>query len=192
MAAPTIKLPDDIHALNLGCGDTPREGFWNVDIASRTGVDAVFDLAELPWPLPENRFSEVHLIDVLEHLPDTIGTIGALWRVCQHDALVLVRVPYWNSRWAWMDPQQVRVFHENTFDFFDPSKKYCQQRPYYSQARFHIEEVEFEGCWFLPRWPWRWRVPENQPRRLLHAATKLCDMVHFLNFRLRAIKDEFQ
>ena len=104
-------------------------------------------------------------------------------------AEVHIRVPYWNSRWAWMDPQHVRTFHECTFDFFDPSKKYCKQRPYYSPARFKIEYVLFEGTWFfLGHW-WYWKVPENRPRRVLHAITKLCDIVHFLQFHLRAIKN---
>jgi SAM-dependent methyltransferase len=176
--------------LNLGCGDLPRDGFWNVDIAERPGVDHAFDLTRFPWPLPDNHFEEVQAIDVLEHLPDTIRTVEEIWRVCRDGAEVHIRVPYWNSRWAWMDPQHVRTFHECTFDFFDPSKKYCKQRPYYSPARFRIEYVLFEGTWFfLGRW-WYWKVPENRPRRILHAVTKLCDIVHFLQFHLRAIKND--
>ena len=174
--------------LNLGCGDTPRTGFCNVDIAARPGVDLVFDLDTRPWPLPDGHFEEVLLIDVLEHLPDLIGTMEEVWRVSQNGARITLRVPYWNSRWAWLDPQHRRAFHECTFDFFDPSKKYCQQRPYYSHARFAVEAVTFEGCWFFLGLPWKWRVAENRPKRLLHAATKLCDIVHFLQFELRAIK----
>jgi len=82
----------------------------------------------------------------------------------------------------------VRTFHECSFDFFDPSKKYCKQRPYYSKARFTVEAVTYEGCWFFLGLPWKWRVKENKPKRILHAATKLCDIVHFLQFELRVLK----
>lgn len=183
-----IDVPEHITGINLGCGDKPLEHHLNVDAAPNPGVDAVFDLTAFPWPLPDNRFSRVVLWDVLEHLPETIRTVEEVWRICVDGAEVQVRVPYWNSRWAWLDPQHVRPFHENTFDFFDPSKKYCQQRPYYSHARFRIETVVYEGCWFFLGRPWTWRVPENKPKRILHAATKLCDIVHFLQFDLRALK----
>lgn len=183
----TDKL-EQCTRLNLGCGDLAAGDYFNVDIAEREGVDAAFDLREMPWPLPDNHFTEIQFIDVLEHLPDLIGTVEELWRISKDGAEIRIRVPYWNSRWSWMDPQHVRTFHECTFDFFDPSKKYCQQRPYYSDARFKIEYVTFEGCWFFLGKPWVWKVPENQPRRLLHAASKLCDMIHFLQFHLRVIK----
>ena len=183
-----IDVPENITRINLGCGDKPLAHHLNVDAAPNPGVDAVFDLTVFPWPLPDSRFSRVVLWDVLEHLPNTIRTVEEVWRICSDGAEVQVRVPYWNSRWAWLDPQHVRPFHENTFDFFDPSKKYCQQRPYYSHARFHIASVVYEGCWFFLGKPWTWRVPENKPKRILHGATKLCDMVHFLQFDLRALK----
>ena len=175
--------------LNLGCGDDALDGFLNLDMAPRPGVNMVHNLTEFPWPLPDNHFEEVRFKDILEHLPETVRTIEELWRVCAHDAVVDIRVPYWNSRWAWMDPQHVRAFQECTFDFFDPSKKYCKQRPYYSNARFKVEHVVFEGCWFFQGKTWQWKAPENKPKRILHAITKLCDMVHFLQFRLRAIKE---
>ena len=166
----------------------PLEGYVNVDIAPLEGVDEVFDLRVFPRPLPDNAFDEVRLWDVLEHLPDTIGTIEEIWRVCRDGAVVDIRVPYWNSRWAWMDPQHQRAFHERTFDYFDPATKQGGKRTYYSHARFTADYAVFEGCCFFLGLPWRWKVPGNRPRRLLHAITKLCDMVHFLQFRLRAVK----
>lgn len=177
-----------VTKLNLGCGNTALPDYFNVDISECAGVDAVVDLTAMPWPLPDNHFTEVLFVDVLEHLPDLIATIEELWRVCKDGAEIHIRVPYWNSRWAWSDPQHKRPFHECTFDFFDPSKKYCQGRPYYSKARFKVEYVIFEGCWFFLGKPWKWKVPENQPRRILNAISKLCDIIHFLQFHLRVIK----
>ena len=183
----TDKL-ESATRLNLGCGDSPLEGYFNVDIAERPGVDAAIDLERLPWPLPDDHFTEIQCLNVLEHLGDTIGTVEEMWRVCRDGAEIHIRVPYWNSRWAWMDPQHKRAFQECTFDFFDPTKKYGRERPYYAKARFKVEYVLFEGCWFFLGKPWTWKVPENRPKRILHAATKLCDIVHFLQFHLRVMK----
>ena len=187
-----MSLPESrasmARRLNLGCGNEVLDGFVNVDIHGRPGIDVVHDLTKFPWPLPDNHFDEVRFQNVLEHLPDTIRTIEEMWRVCAPNAAVDIRVPYWNSRWAWMDPQHVRPFHECTFDFFDPSKKYFRERPYYSNARFHVDYVVFEGCWFWMALPWKRKVLNNNPSRFIHLMGRLSDTVHFLNFRLVALK----
>ena len=174
--------------LNLGCGADVRDGYANLDAAAGPGVDIVHDLRIRPWPLPSGHFTEVRCVDLLEHLPDTIPSIEEIWRICAPDAQVDIRVPYWNSRYAWKDPQHMRPFQENLFDFFDPSKPECQKRPYYSTARFTIEYVVFEGTWLRLSKPWTWKVPLNENRKLLNIITKFSDVVHFLNFRLRALK----
>ena len=178
----------DKTKLNVGCGDDILDGYVNVDLAKRTGVDVVHDLTRFPWPLPSDHFKEVRVKDILEHLPDTIQTLEEVWRVSVAGAAVDIRVPYWNSRWAWMDPQHIRAFHEQTFDFFDPSKELCKQRPHYSHARLKIDYVVFEGCWFWMGFPFERRVFQNKPSRCVHFLTRLCDTIHFMRFRLTVIK----
>ncbi|MFC7071357.1 class I SAM-dependent methyltransferase [Halobaculum lipolyticum] len=54
--------------LNLGCGDDYREGWHNVDVAASVAPDEVVDLAERPWPWPDDAWTHVRAEHVLEHL----------------------------------------------------------------------------------------------------------------------------
>jgi SAM-dependent methyltransferase len=106
-------------------------------------VDVVHDLNERPWPWADNTIDEIWAKDVLEHLPNTLGTMEELYRITKPGASVYIAVPYWNSWEAITDPTHVRQFNEFTFNFFDPTKSQCQERPYYSNARFIIDRLGF-------------------------------------------------
>ena len=127
--------------LNVGCGTDVKVGFVNIDIVPLPGVDIVHDLQSLPWPFENNLFDEIHLIHVLEHLTDTVGTLEELHRISAPDAKVTIRVPYWNSPDMIADPTHKRQFSERTMAFFDPAKSECINRPYYSTARFQIARL---------------------------------------------------
>lgn len=124
--------------LNVGCGKDIRPDYVNLDIAQLPGVDVVHDLTRFPWPFAENSFDEIELINVLEHLPDTISTLEELHRIARPGAKISIRVPFWNSPDMLADPTHKRSFSERTLNFFDPNYPECKDRPYYSSARFRI------------------------------------------------------
>jgi SAM-dependent methyltransferase len=124
--------------LHLGCGHDIKAGWVNHDLSPLPGVDIVHDLNRFPWPFQDAEFSEVWMKDVLEHLPDTIAVMEELYRITAPGAKVYIAVPYWNSFESITDPTHKRSFNELTFEFFDPTKRRCQNRPYYSKARFVI------------------------------------------------------
>lgn len=111
------------------------------------GVDIVHDLRRFPWPFEDRQFEEVRMKDVLEHLPDTIATMEEIYRITVPGATVHVTVPYWNSLVATGDPTHVKFFNEYSFEFFDPTKWQCKERPYYSSARFYVRRA---GVWVTP------------------------------------------
>ncbi len=124
--------------LNVGCGTDIKAGFVNLDVAALPGVDIVHDLTCFPWPFADGSFDRIELINVLEHLPDTIATLEELHRIARPEAEIIVRVPFWNSPDMLADPTHKRAFSERTLDFFDPAFPECRDRPYYSTARFKI------------------------------------------------------
>ncbi|MDH5751422.1 MAG: hypothetical protein OEZ59_03265, partial [Deltaproteobacteria bacterium] len=82
-------------------------------------------------------------INLLEHLPETVRVIEEIHRVCADGAKVVIRVPYWNSPDMITDPTHRVFFNQFSLDYFDESRVYCQRRPYYSKARFHIDSIGY-------------------------------------------------
>jgi SAM-dependent methyltransferase len=183
-------MPDgEIHKINFGCGSDIRAGYINVDVHPLAGVDVVHDLAEFSWPFDDDRFDETLLLSVLEHLPHPVRAIEEVWRISRDGARIVVCVPHWNSRTAWVDPTHVRPYDAETFDFFDPESPLFRDRPYYTKARFRVEAITYHGFWFRRKWPWSKRVTRARPRRrLMRLLTSLPDVVHNLTFELRALK----
>jgi len=176
-----MQTPERIH---LGCGNDIRQGWLNVDSANIPGVDVVHDLTVFPWPFESNRFEEVRLHHVLEHLPDTVKTIEEIHRICVPGARVLIYVPYWNSRDMMTDPTHKRSFSEYSFDYFDPSKAYCRERPYYSSARFRIVNKNY----FIKTGSYR-RVAAPWAKSLLEVAARhLCGVIWAMEIELCALK----
>lgn len=134
--------------LHIGAGYDIKKGWINHDIAPLPNIDIVHDLNSYPWPWEDGEFVEIHMKDVLEHLPNTIKVMEELHRITKPGAKVYIAVPYWNSYEAITDPTHISQFNEFTFEFFDPTKSRCKTRPYYSTARFEIKKMGF-GISFL-------------------------------------------
>jgi len=129
--------------LHLGCGEFILPGWVNHDMVSLPGVDVAHNLNILPWPFADNEFGEVRMINVLEHLPNTIEVIEELSRITCPGARICIHVPYWNARDNATDLTHCRTFSEYSFDFFDGRTDLGRRRAYYSKARFHILKKRF-------------------------------------------------
>jgi SAM-dependent methyltransferase len=124
--------------LDLGCGWAKQTDALGVDRVPLETVDLVANLEKFPLPFKDNIFEEIYLNDVIEHIPDTIKLMEELYRIAIPGAKIYIRVINWNSEYNAMDPTHVRLFHENTFNFFGEYK----DRLYYSSARFKVESVK--------------------------------------------------
>jgi SAM-dependent methyltransferase len=150
--------------LNLGAGGDIREGYINHDMFSLSGIDIVHDINLYPWPWADNSFEEVIAYDLLEHLDNFMEAIEEIHRILLPGGILKLSVPYWNSCVRYIDPTHKTGFHEDTFKFFDPSSHYCQERFYYTKARFSIEEEVFI---LTPFFPYFW-IPKMSEIKIIN------------------------
>jgi hypothetical protein len=96
--------------LNIGAGSTRYEGYINCDYDTFYNPEFVFDLEKDPWPFDDNSVSNVILHHILEHLGEGyFHCIKELYRVCEPNALIDIRVPHYNHHWFHHDPTHRRA-----------------------------------------------------------------------------------
>lgn len=126
----------DRPRLNLGSGLRYDPDAVNLDITPDTNPDVVHDLDQFPWPFEDDRFDEVSMRDVLEHLEDTIRVLEEIHRICRADALVHIIVPHYSSNGAYTDPTHKQFFSLGTFDYVTDGHP-CN---FYTKVRYRVEE----------------------------------------------------
>ena len=127
--------------LDLGCGTRKREGAIGVDKIPSV-ADILHDLDCFPYPFEDSSFDEIHLDNVLEHLADVIRTLEELYRIGKPGGLVVVHVPYFRAKWAYIDPTHRHFFTTESFTYFDPEHVHSAVYPY-SNIRFRAERIAF-------------------------------------------------
>jgi len=132
--------------LNLGCGFDVLKDWLNVDLGYGLpdGVIAM-DLRQMPWAFLNDSAEEIRAIDLVEHLPDTVGFLDECWRVAKPDCILTIRVPHHTSENAYRDPTHVRFFHEDSFDYFDPDTEWGARYPMYSPRKWKILQRYLDG-----------------------------------------------
>ena len=128
--------------LDLGCGNRKRPDAVGIDSNPRTAADVVHDLNCFPYPFEDATFDEIYADNVIEHLAEPVRVMEELHRISRPGALVKVIVPYFRSKWAFIDPTHRHYFTMDSFTYFDPD--HMNSRLYnYSMARFRTERVVF-------------------------------------------------
>jgi SAM-dependent methyltransferase len=125
-----------MKTLDVGCGDRKTEGAIGIDIVALPGVDVVHDLDVYPWPFEDGSFDKVFMLNIIEHLDDTIKAMREVHRILKPGGIVHIETCYWNYKHAFSDPTHKRFFTETTWDFFTGRRK-----PYYMD--FVFEPVSF-------------------------------------------------
>jgi SAM-dependent methyltransferase len=131
----TASLPLNLQSresLNLGCGLKHLPEAVNLDVVADTKPDIVHNLNQLPWPLPDNHFSEVLAYDVIEHLDDFLAVMEEIHRVCRDKAIVRITVPHFSCANAFTDPTHRRYFGYFSLDYVTGEN----ELQFYTRARF--------------------------------------------------------
>lgn len=117
-AALEQALPRSLTVVDLGCGRKKLAGAIGVDARAHEGVDVVLDLESQPLPFEDASVDIVHSDQFLEHVAGLIPLVREVLRVLRPGGLMIARVPYFRSSFAYLDPTHVRFFGLCTMDYF--------------------------------------------------------------------------
>ena len=99
--------------LNLGCGETGKEGYVNVDWSPLTAADVVHDLNVLPYPFADNSFDLIEAYHVLEHLEKPFLIMKECHRILKPGGKLHIKVPHFSRGFTHAE-------HEHGFDITFP------------------------------------------------------------------------
>lgn len=138
---PKLKLAKDVALLrlDLGCGESPAEGYEGVDLHAPNAKHKV-DLFKFPWPWADGSVEALHSSHFLEHIPardveerdilckTRFVLVGMdmlcafmveAWRVLKVGGEFKIVVPSGRSTRAFQDPTHRRFFHAENFYYFN-------------------------------------------------------------------------
>lgn len=112
--------------LNLGCGFNKYEGYVNVDSASESEPDVLWDLEKTPWPWEDDSVEEILMEHVLEHLGETSRDYLRIWqemyRIGAPGCAIRIVVPHWNHDNFHNDPTHKRPVTPEGIEIFDQAR----------------------------------------------------------------------
>jgi hypothetical protein len=90
--------------IDLGCGNSKKEGFLGCDQHKFPGVDVVMNMLGR-WPWRDSTVDEAHMSHVLEHFTglQRVQIFNELYRVLKPGAFATIITPYWCSNRAYGD-----------------------------------------------------------------------------------------
>lgn len=86
----------NIQKLNVGCGETKKEGYVNLDWSPLVHPDVAHDLNVLPYPFPDGSFDLIEAYHVLEHLDRPFAIMKEFHRILKPGGALRVRVPHFS------------------------------------------------------------------------------------------------
>lgn len=183
--------------LNLGCGPSKKEGYWNVDRRASAHPDQVWDLEQLPWPWETSSVDEIFMSHVLEHLGADhkvfFGIITELYRVMKPEGKVVIKVPHHRCDNFWGDPTHVRAVTPKLMSLFDKklAKDWLDCSIADPEAGFaldvDLEIVQLEAA-LSPRWKKKFEAGELTTEALQNAEQTFNNVVDEVTYTLKVHK----
>ena len=124
--------------LLIGCGHSRdkklaivgREGWSDLvtmDMSAHVNPDVVHNLNDLPYPLKDEEFDEIHAYEVLEHCGSQgdfeyfFAQFREFDRILKPGGYMFISCPNWDGRWAWGDPGHTRIIGFEQLLYLDKS-----------------------------------------------------------------------
>lgn len=125
-----------MKVLSIGAGMERIEGAVHLDIAPLPGVELVWNIEQIPWPLGSNCWDKVVATDILEHLTNVVPVVDEINRILKPGGLLELQVPQWGTVNEAIDPTHKRSFTEMTFDYWIPGTMLGDKYWWYTKTAY--------------------------------------------------------
>jgi SAM-dependent methyltransferase len=150
MATTPFQLKDHMGQVNynFGCGLKPLPDFINVDFYTKTHADEIIDLDQ-PLPMASASADLIFADNVFEHIKNYLQLIEECLRVLKPGGKLIVKVPYFRSKFAFVDPTHCNFFTLTSMDYFVQgtynNKHYAFFEPSFRHQDIHINDGRATG-----------------------------------------------
>jgi len=127
----------------MGCGETKKEGYINLDWQDFTKPDVKHDLNVLPYPFDENKFELIEAFHVLEHLDRPFSIMKEMHRILKPGGRLILKVPHFSRGFTHAE-------HSHGFDVTFPlyfNKNFTKSG--YFGVDFKLEKIRLSWMAFL-------------------------------------------
>jgi predicted SAM-dependent methyltransferase len=132
--------------ISIGAGDTPENDYITIDIDPKTNPTHILNLETDILPFTDSSVKVVKAHHIFEHLGEGFfHCIKELHRICEHGAIIDIRVPHPRHESFLADPTHRRPITPMTFKLF--SKKFnelCRKNKEPASRLGEYYEVDFE------------------------------------------------
>ena len=100
--------------IDLGCGNSKKNGFIGVDCLSLPNVDIIHNLNQFPYPFKSDEIDEIWMDQCLEHVEHPTMVVDEIYRICKNGAKITIGVPFFRSVYAFID----RIQFDREWDIY--------------------------------------------------------------------------
>lgn len=104
---------------DLDCGNQKKTGSIRIYINPDTIADILHDLDILPYSFEGSTFDENYADNVIEYLDNFLKVMERPPRISKPHGIIVIKLPYFRSRYACIGPTHSHYFIFESFTFFD-------------------------------------------------------------------------
>jgi hypothetical protein len=130
--------------INLGSGESKKNGFYSLDHLELNGTDIIADLNNPLDLIPDNCIKYVYSRHVFEHIINFNELMLEIHRISKANCKIEVIVPHFSNVYAYSDPTHVRFFGLYTMYYFTPQNLQPNIRKvpdFYNNKKFIIKSI---------------------------------------------------